>query len=88
MEIVRVRRGVDPDLIVRLADGLHAAIAMSWTDYTAPLDRDPPPVATPLLDIDGLRQVVQFIERLRQVGRYPGTEVAVQTCPPGDSRYD
>src|SRR5437588_105797 len=31
-EVVRIRRGVDPDLIVRLRDGSHAAIAMSWTD--------------------------------------------------------
>jgi len=31
-EVVFIRRGVDPDLILRLADGTHAAIAMSWTD--------------------------------------------------------
>jgi hypothetical protein len=30
--VVRIRRGVDPDLILRLADGTHAAMAMSWTD--------------------------------------------------------
>jgi hypothetical protein len=31
-EVVRIRRGVDPDLVIRLADGSHAAIAMSSTD--------------------------------------------------------
>src|SRR6516165_12645653 len=31
-EVVFIRRGIDPDLILRLADGTHAAIAMSWTD--------------------------------------------------------
>jgi len=30
-EVVHIRRGVDPDLILRLSDGTHAAIAMSWT---------------------------------------------------------
>src|SRR5207249_7826420 len=31
--LVRIRHGVDPDLIVQLPDGTHAALAMSSTDY-------------------------------------------------------
>jgi hypothetical protein len=64
--VIRIRRGADPDLIVRLPDGLHAAIAMSWTDYVLPA----PPISvsdpTHLLDFQGLLQVAQFIEYTRQ----------------------
>ena len=31
--VLRLRRGANPDLIVRLPDGSHAAIAVSLTDY-------------------------------------------------------
>ena len=67
--MVRVRRGSDPDLTIRLPDGLHAAIAMSATDYAAAPDHDPPTSAPPLLDIEGLCQVVQFLDHLRPEGR-------------------
>jgi hypothetical protein len=68
VQIIRIRRGVDPDLIVRLPDGSHAAIAMSGTDYA-----QLPPLAAssgspPLLALDGLRQAVQFIARLQREG--------------------
>jgi hypothetical protein len=71
--IVRVRRGADPDLIVQLPDGTHAAIAMSYTDYAA---TTPPALrmdAPHLLDLDGLCLVAQLLERLRQEGRLPAT---------------
>ena len=64
VEIVRVRRGTDPDLIIRLADGRHIAIAASWTDCHGPVDIETlPPVG--LLDINGLRQMVHLIENIR-----------------------
>jgi hypothetical protein len=71
--VVRIRRGVDPDLILRLPDGSHAAIAMSSTDYG---ETPGPPVAPsspelPLLDLQGLRQIVDLVEQLRQDGRGP-----------------
>ena len=71
VEVIRIRRGPDPDLNIRLPDGTHSVVAMSSTDYvpTTPgvdLHAEPPP----LLDLEGLRQVVQFIDRLRQAGRY------------------
>ena len=34
--------GIDPDLIVVLPDGRHAAIALSSTDYAPPLEGSPP----------------------------------------------
>ena len=65
VEIIRVRRGTDPDLIIRLADGQHSAIAASWTDYHGPADAETPPTVG-LLDIDGLRQMARLIECIRQ----------------------
>ncbi len=66
VEVIRVRRGADPDLVIRLPDGLHAAIAASCTDYAAdaPLASLTDPL--PLLDLDGLCQIVLFIDQLRQ----------------------
>jgi Family of unknown function (DUF5372) len=86
VEVVRLRRaagGADPDLIVRLPDGVHAAIAMSSTDYggaavralSAPLPATAVP--PPLLDLDGLRQAAQLIEQLRRVGRGPAAPAAL-----------
>jgi hypothetical protein len=71
--IVRIRQGVDPDLIVRLADGYHAAIAMSWTDYAGRTAPPTPLPDLPLLDSDGLRRAADFIARLRQNGYLPAT---------------
>lgn len=63
--VVRLRQGASPDLVVRLPDGSHAAIAMHLTDYagapTPPSGADP----LPLLDLAGLRQVVQLLDQLR-----------------------
>jgi Family of unknown function (DUF5372) len=70
--VVGIRRGTHPDLIIRLPDGSHAAVAMNATDYEAasatPVSSAPDP---PLLALDGLRQIVQFLERLRHEGRFP-----------------
>jgi Family of unknown function (DUF5372) len=59
-EVVRLRRGVDPDLVLRLADGTHAAIAMSWTDAGEGqgLPAAQRRLTLPLLDLQGLRQIV------------------------------
>jgi hypothetical protein len=64
--VIRIRRGADPDLIVRLPDGLHAAVAMSWTDFALPTHSISPPTPTHLLDFQGLRQAAQLIEHIRQ----------------------
>jgi hypothetical protein len=88
VEIVRIRRGTDPDFIIRLPDGLHAAIAMSLTDYAAPSDHDPPPAPMHLLDFNGLCQVVQLIDHIRQEGRYPAGDSEGRTCSFANSGYD
>jgi hypothetical protein len=42
-----------------------------------------------LLDIEGLRQIVQFIDRLCQEGRYAkGPENSQSSCPAPESSYD
>jgi len=80
VEIVRVRRGTDPDLIVRLADGRHIAIAASWTDYHGPADAETPlPIG--LLDIAGLRQMAHLIECIRSDQR-------VVACIAREPSYD
>jgi hypothetical protein len=72
-EVVRIRRGVDPDLVIRLADGSHAAIAMSSTDYGEAREPSNPTSGPdlPLLDLQGLRQIVCLVDQLRQDGRLP-----------------
>ena len=70
-EVVRIRRGADPDVILRLPDGSHAAIALSWTDYGSVAPKGRPRADLPLLDLNGLRQAARLIERLRQEGRVP-----------------
>ena len=72
MKVIRLRRGPDPDLIVQLEDGTHAAIAMSGTDYAAVPGPTPATMVPPhLLALDGLAQAARFIEHLRQDGRFP-----------------
>jgi len=90
VEGVRIRRGADPDLIIQLPNGLHAAIAMSWTDYVARSEPDPEHSSLPshLLDLDGLRQAAQLIERIFQDGRYPTADAQARACPPRGPSYD
>jgi hypothetical protein len=70
VQLVRVRRGQDPDLIVRLPDGYHGAIAASLTDYagTAPVALDA--AVPPLLLLEGLWQIAQLIEQQRRRGAH------------------
>ena len=72
-EVVFIRRGVDPDLVLRLDDSTHAAIAMSWTDAGQPQEAPAPQSETnlPLLDLQGLRHIVALFEQLRHEGRFP-----------------
>jgi hypothetical protein len=70
LPIVCVRHGESPDVIVRLPDGSHAAVALSATDHAADSSASLPP-ASHLLDLQGLRQMAQLINSLRQQGRLP-----------------
>jgi hypothetical protein len=58
-----MRRGADPDLIVRLPDGMHGAVAMSWTNYAGSSQASAHPETVPLLSLDGLRQLVQWLDQ-------------------------
>lgn len=87
VEIIFIRRGHDPDLIVRLPDGFHAAVAMSATDYATSSVPDLPLGPLPLLDLEGLYQMVQLVDRLKREGRYPGVGHD-EPCPPAGRGYD
>ena len=68
-----VRRGENPDVIVRLPDGCHAGVALNATDWGGGSSATVPALGVgPLLDLQGLRQMAQFIDALRQQGRLPG----------------
>ena len=73
VEIVRIRRGVTPDLIVRLPGGLCAALAVDWTDYLAPGTGALPPPAPHLLAVDGLRRLAELVAQLQQEGQPPAS---------------
>ena len=72
-EVVFVRRGVDPDLLLRLADGTHAARAMSWTDAGEGRALSAPQRGSdlPLLALQGWRQLLHLLDQLRQDDRFP-----------------
>jgi hypothetical protein len=67
--VVNVRRGADPDLIIRYPDGTHAAIAMSSTDYALSRAPEPQVGCSYLLDLLGLYQVACLITRFRHEDR-------------------
>jgi len=72
LPIVCVRHGESPDVIVRLPDGSHAAVALSATDYAADVSVGrTPTTADQLLDLQGLRQMAQLLDELRRQGRLP-----------------
>jgi Family of unknown function (DUF5372) len=73
VEIVRIRRGNDPDLIVVAPDGRHIAIALSSTDYGSSPEIPPTVTARHLLDLDGLRRVIQLLDRLAQADHAAST---------------
>ena len=65
VQIIRVRRGRDPDLIIRMPDGYHGAIAASLTDYVGVSLPDPEVGTLSLLSLEGLWQIAQLIEQQR-----------------------
>jgi Family of unknown function (DUF5372) len=81
VEVIRLRRGPDPDLIFLLPDGSHAAIAASSTNYATGPDLDIPPSISkpPLLDLDGLFRIAQHFDQLREQGRFPEQAPRPQT---------
>ena len=86
VEIVRIRRGNDPDLIVVAPDGRHTAIALSCTDYDSSPEIPPTVTAEHLLDLDGLRRVIQLLDRLAQPGGTTSTADGRVQTKPSESR--
>ena len=64
--MIYIQRGIDPDLLVQRPDGRHVVVAMSWTDYAGTPGDKPRALPPPLLDVNGLRQVVRLIDRMNQ----------------------
>jgi Family of unknown function (DUF5372) len=71
LPVVCIRHGESPDVIVRLPDGSHAAVALSATDYAGPSVVLTPTAAGQLLDLQGLRRMAQLLDDLRRQGRLP-----------------
>ena len=78
--VIRIRRGPDPDLIIRFPDGFYGAISASWTDYAVGSDMTLSPDPPPLLDLLGLCQMAQRIAQLRS---RPGRDDAWTRSPDG-----
>jgi hypothetical protein len=74
VQIIRVRRGPDPDLIIRMPDGYHGAIAASLTDYAGASQADPSTASPSLLSIEGLWKITQFLEHIRQEASLAGRD--------------
>lgn len=71
LPVVNVRHGQNPDVIVQLTDGSHAAVALSDTDYATDSATTLPPLHTAhLLDLQGLHRLAQFLDGLRRQGRF------------------
>jgi hypothetical protein len=72
LPIVGLRQSERPDVIVRLPDGSHVAVALDATDYPSNASATSPIIgAKHLLDLQGLHQMAQFIDGLRQQGLFP-----------------
>lgn len=93
-----MRRGPDPDLIIRMLDGQHSAISASSTDYlTHSFATDPGGVlapeevnlvaAPPLLSIKGLLQVVQFMDELNLERNKAASKTSLQPLPFGSGGH-
>lgn len=67
VQLVRVRRGPDPDLIIRMPDGYHGAIAASLTDYIGASEAASSVTEPPLLAIEGLWRIAQFVEQQQRL---------------------
>ena len=76
VQLIRVRRGPDPDLIIRMPDGYHGAVAASLTDYAGAPEVEQSSREPPLLSLEGLWQMAQFIEQHRHLRQLPeGDEI-------------
>jgi len=73
VKVIYIQRGADPDLMVQRPDGRHVMVAMSGTDYAGSVENEPR-LPLPLLDVEGLHQVVRLIESMRREDHYPAKD--------------
>jgi hypothetical protein len=74
LPVINIRHGEHSDVIVRLPDGSHAAVALDATDLAEkPSVAIPPVDALHLLALDGLRRMVQLLDAIRRRGSPPNS---------------
>lgn len=61
---------------------------MSSTDYASGSATELPAGPSQLLDLQGLRQIAQLVENIRQETRSSVTATGVSAKPPSFTRYD
>jgi hypothetical protein len=85
VQVLYICHGPQVQLIVQFPDGLRAYVPLDWTDLTSPQQHDSPADSRHLLDLDGLRQVVQLIDCIRDRTR---SDRGTATCPPDAADAD
>ncbi len=84
VEVIRSGPGVDPDFLVRRADGRYLPIARSSTDADPQPSDDPAPLPNHLLDLEGLRRILPVLDRMaRAASAAPEQGVDPQDDRPG-----
>ncbi|MBN1582960.1 MAG: hypothetical protein JXA89_19785 [Anaerolineae bacterium] len=81
VQVVHLHRSAKLEIVIRSPDGHHTRIPASWTDYplspatsqATPSARDLADNPTHLLDLDGLRQAVHLIDRIRHGDTSPSS---------------
>jgi hypothetical protein len=74
LPVVNIRHGEHPDVIVRLPDGNHAAVALEATNLAE--EQSVTCSATHVshvLDIEGLRRMVQLVDAIRRRNSIPNS---------------
>jgi hypothetical protein len=65
LEVIKVLRGENSKIVVRLPNGKHSRMLREWTDYDASKVNQTSADHPCLLDIKGLREVVQIINNIK-----------------------
>src|SRR5205823_10990838 len=83
VEVIRSGPGVDPDLVVRRADGRHLPIARSSTDADPQDSDDPAPRPDHLLDLEALRRLIPVLDRMdRAASAMAEHNIRLRAVPP------
>jgi hypothetical protein len=69
LQVINLHRGAEPEIVVQFPGDHHVRVPLNWTDYPSSQACHPPSDPSHLLDLDGLRQVVQLVDRIRRDDR-------------------